>query len=174
MKRAILASILVATLFAGGAVAQIPPTDRRMIPPRSIQLSAQQDYVIKENLKDMHIEQVPRTKEIRIGNKVASDIGLPPLGFGIGMNRRQQWRKVLEAEMRRWSALSYDQLISRLSTIEVYEVEHDFKKYQVEIEILEKREDYVHVAVSVDDGSLPSSIWPATESFIQKKPSSSA
>ena len=55
--------------------------------------------------------------------------------------------------MRRWSALSYDQLISRLSTIEVYEVEHDFKKYQVEIEILEKREDYVHVAVSVDDGT---------------------
>jgi hypothetical protein len=76
--------------------------------------------------------------------------------------------------MRRWSALSYDQLISRLSTTEVYEVEHDFKKYQVEIEILEKREDYVHVAVSVDDGSLPSSIWPATESFIRKNPSSSA
>ena len=76
--------------------------------------------------------------------------------------------------MRRWSALSYDQLISRLSTIEVYEVEHDFKKYQVEIEILEKREDYVHVAVSVDDGSLPFSICPATESFIKKKPSSSA
>jgi Rieske Fe-S protein len=82
MKRAILASILVANLLAGGAVAQIPPTDRRMIPPRSIQLSAQQDYVIKENLKDMHIEQVPRTKEIWIGNKVASDIRLhefPPL-----------------------------------------------------------------------------------------------
>jgi len=36
----------------------------------------------KENLKDMHIEQVPRTKEITIGNKVPSDIGLhdfPPL-----------------------------------------------------------------------------------------------
>ena len=68
--------------MAGGAAAQIPPTDRRMIPPRSIQLSAQQSYVIKENLKDMHIEQVPHTKEIRIGDKVPSDIGLhdfPPL-----------------------------------------------------------------------------------------------
>ena len=62
--------------MAGSAVAQIPPTDRRMIPPRSIQLSAQQGYVIKENLKDMRIEQVPRTKEIRIGNKVPSGIGL--------------------------------------------------------------------------------------------------
>jgi hypothetical protein len=82
MKRAVLAGILAVTLLAGGAVAQIPPTDRRMIPPRSIQLSAQQDYVIKENLKDMHIQQVPRTKEIRIGEKVSSEIGLhefPPL-----------------------------------------------------------------------------------------------
>ena len=68
--------------MAGGAVAQMPPTDRRMIPSQSIQLSAQQGYVIKENLKDMHIEQVPRTKEIRIGDKVTSDVGLhdfPPL-----------------------------------------------------------------------------------------------
>jgi len=83
MKRAVLTSTLVVTLLAGGAVAQAPPKDdRRMLPPRSIQLSAQQDYVIKENLKDMHVEQVPRTKEIRIGNKVPSGIGLhdfPPL-----------------------------------------------------------------------------------------------
>jgi len=82
MKRAILASLLAATLLTGGAIAQIPPTDRRMIPPRSIQLSAQQGYVIKENIKDMHIKQVPRTKKIRIGDKVPSDIGLhdfPPL-----------------------------------------------------------------------------------------------
>ena len=90
------------------------------------------------------------------------------------MNRRQRWRKVLEAEMRRWSSLSYDQLISRLSTVDVYEVEDDFKKYQVEVETLEKTEEYVHVAVSVDDGHLPASICPATDSFIQKKPSSSA
>lgn len=76
--------------------------------------------------------------------------------------------------MRRWSALTYDQLISRLSTVDVYEVEDDFKKYQVEIETLEKTEEYVHVAVSVDDGHLPASICPATDSFIQKKTSSSA
>ena len=60
----------------GGAIAQVPPTDKREIPPRSIQLSVQQDYIIKENLKDMRIEQVPHTKEIGIGNKVPSNIGL--------------------------------------------------------------------------------------------------
>jgi len=73
---------MAATLLAGGAAAQIPPTDRRMPSPRSIQLSVQQGYIIKENLKDMHIEQVPLPKEIGIGNKVPSEIGLhdfPPL-----------------------------------------------------------------------------------------------
>jgi hypothetical protein len=82
MKRLILASILATILLAGGAVAQTPPNDRRMLPPRSIQLSAQQGYVIKENLKDMHIEQVPRKTEIRIGAKLPSGIELhdfPPL-----------------------------------------------------------------------------------------------
>jgi len=47
-----------------------------------VQLTAQQGYIIRENVKDMHIKQVPRTKEIRIGDKVPSEIGLhdfPPL-----------------------------------------------------------------------------------------------
>ena len=82
MKRAVLASTLAATLLVGGAIAQAPPAKEDAIPPRSIQLSAQQDYIIKENLKDMHIEQVARTNEIRIGDKVPPNIGLhafPPL-----------------------------------------------------------------------------------------------
>ena len=47
-----------------------------------MQLTAQQGYIIRENVKDMRIKQVPRTKEIRIGDKVPSEIGLhdfPPL-----------------------------------------------------------------------------------------------
>jgi hypothetical protein len=82
MKRAVLASILAATLLAEGAVAQIPPTDQRMIQPRSINLTVQQGFIIKENVKDMRIDQVPPSNEIKIGNKVPPNIGLhafPPL-----------------------------------------------------------------------------------------------
>jgi len=82
MKRAVLASALVATLSVGGAIAQAPPANEEVIPSRSINLSAQQDYIIKENLKDIHIEQVPHTNEMRIGDKVPPNIGLhafPPL-----------------------------------------------------------------------------------------------
>ena len=85
------------------------------------------------------------------------------------MNRRWHWRQVLDAEMRHWSALPYDQLIARLSNADVYEVKHDSRTYQVEIEVLENTENYVHVVLSVDDGSLPASIWPATDSFICTK-----
>ena len=30
------------------------------------------------------------------------------------MNRRQRWQEVLDAEMRRWSAMSYQELIAAL------------------------------------------------------------
>jgi hypothetical protein len=49
------------------------------------------------------------------------------------------------------------------------EVEFDSKQYQVEVELLENTEKYIHVMVSVDDGSLPASISPLTHSFICQK-----
>jgi hypothetical protein len=88
------------------------------------------------------------------------------------MNRREQWRKVLDLEVQRWSAMPYDQLVSALRDHQAYEVEFESNQYQVEVEILQSTEQNVHVLVAVDDGSLPASIWPATDSFIRNRPSS--
>ena len=60
-------------------------------------------------------------------------------------------------------------LASELKEVQTYEVEFDSKKYQVEVELLENTEQYVHVMVAVDDGSLPASISPLTHSFIRQK-----
>jgi hypothetical protein len=65
--------------------------------------------------------------------------------------------------------MAYDQLMSELRHLQAYEVELDSRKYQVEVEILEDTEKYVHVMVAVDDGSLPASITPLMHTFICQK-----
>jgi hypothetical protein len=90
------------------------------------------------------------------------------------MSRRQEWQKVLDAEVQRWSAKSCAQLIAELGDVRAYEVELDSKTYQVEVDLLEDTETYLHVVVAVDDGSLPASFRPATQSFIREKPSPAA
>lgn len=86
------------------------------------------------------------------------------------MRRRQEWQKVLDSEVKRWSAMSCEQLVSELQEVQAYELEFESKPYQVEVELLENTEKYVHVLVAVDDGSLPASLSPLTHSFISQKP----
>jgi hypothetical protein len=86
------------------------------------------------------------------------------------MSRKKQWRMVLEREVRRWSSMPYELLVSALQDEQVYEVDFDSKKYQVEVEIVANTDHYLHIMVAVDDGSLPASLLPATDSFIRQKP----
>jgi hypothetical protein len=85
------------------------------------------------------------------------------------VSRRKEWQPVLDAEVKRWSALSAAQLISEFGEGKAYEVQFESKNYQVEVELLENAPEYVNVAVSVDDGSLPASIIPLSDNFIRKK-----
>ncbi len=52
---------------------------------------------------------------------------------------------------------------------EAYQVEGDGKKYTVEVQLLENTDKYVHVAVDVDDSSIPASFRPLSSSFIREK-----
>jgi len=76
---------------------------------------------------------------------------------------------VLDEEETRWSALSCQQLIADLREGRTYQIESESKHYQVEVMLLEDTVDYVHVSVSVDDGSLPQSLVPLTHSFMKQK-----
>jgi hypothetical protein len=86
------------------------------------------------------------------------------------LKRREQWRPVLDAEVERWSAKSYEQLTAELTDVQVYEVMFNSKSHQVEVEILENTDKHLHVGVSVDDGSVPASFRPLSSSFIREKP----
>jgi len=86
------------------------------------------------------------------------------------MSRREEWRKVLDSEVKRWSAMSCDELVSKLPDgLEGYQIEFESKQYNVEVEILENTEQYLHVVVAVDDGTLPASILPLCHSWIRQK-----
>ena len=85
------------------------------------------------------------------------------------MKRREQWRPVLDAELKRWRAKSSEQLLAELRDEQAYEIEFENKMYQVEVEILENTDKYVHVLVAVDDGTLPAALLPLSSSFIREK-----
>jgi hypothetical protein len=87
---------------------------------------------------------------------------------------RAEWQRILNAETTRWSSMSCEDLIAELHDVQAYVVEVDSKQYQVEVQLLENTNAYVHVLVAVDDGSLPSSIVPLTRSFIRQKSAASA
>ncbi len=75
MKLAVVTIIMATSIvLASGAIAQTPQDDRRMLPSRSIQLTVQQEYVIRENVKDMHVNQDARTSGIRVGERLPSNI----------------------------------------------------------------------------------------------------
>ena len=85
------------------------------------------------------------------------------------MGRREIWNEILAAEVGRWSSLSYDALISALADHKIYVVERDAKEYQVEVETLKTTDSFVLVSLSVDDGSLPASIMPASATFVVER-----
>jgi hypothetical protein len=85
------------------------------------------------------------------------------------MIRRAEWQEVLDVEAERWSSKSCEQLMAELHDVHVYEVEKEAKRYQVEVELLENTNEYIHVGVAIDDGSLPASLAPLTHSFIRHK-----
>ena len=65
--------------------------------------------------------------------------------------------------------MTAEQLALALDEEHAYEIELDSRTYQVEVEVLESTEEYFHVMVAVDDGSLPASMVPETQSFICTK-----
>src|SRR5229473_58483 len=69
--------------------------------------------------------------------------------------RRKEWAAVLEQETARWSAKSYEELLSELREEKTYEATLNSKRYTVEVELLENTPTYRNVAVAVDDGSMP-------------------
>jgi len=85
------------------------------------------------------------------------------------MKHREQWRPILDAEVTKWATNSCAELVAELPGEQSYEIEFEGKTYQIEVQILENTDKYIHVGVFVDDGSIPASFRPLSSSFIREK-----
>lgn len=82
-------------------------------------------------------------------------------------------KKVLAKEVDKWSKKTYDELLSIAEPI-AYEFLHENDSnvtFEVEVDILEKKEEYVHVIVSTSDGTKFRSFKPLSDSFLVYKDS---
>jgi hypothetical protein len=88
---------------------------------------------------------------------------------GKSMENREEVRPVLEAQVRRWSHIPWEQIVSLLRDPHAYQATFQTKKYQVEVELLENTEAHIRLSVAVDDGALPRSMLPLTQSIVLSK-----
>ena len=84
-------------------------------------------------------------------------------------NRREKIQSVLDRELERWSQKSCEELVAALKDVQAYEVELDAVRYQIEVELLENTDCYIHVMVAVDDGGFRTATRPANRTFIRRR-----
>ena len=65
--------------------------------------------------------------------------------------------------------MTTEQLLDKLREPQAYELLHDSKRYQFEVRLIENTVEYVHIVIAIDDGTLPASLLPLTQSFIRQK-----
>jgi hypothetical protein len=61
--------VVLAVGLSGAAIAQSPSDDRRLISRQSIKLTAEQEYVIRENVKDVRGGQVAQNVAPKVARK---------------------------------------------------------------------------------------------------------
>lgn len=82
--------------------------------------------------------------------------------------RKKELKGALIREKKKYVNQSFEELSNIYSPI-TYECGAGDNWYQVEVQLLEKNENYVHVSISIDDGKLLRTMFPISTSFIVYK-----
>ena len=90
--------------------------------------------------------------------------------------RRDRWKSVLRREAELWAALTFEEIVCRLTQRDpyVYDVLLDGCSYQVEVGIVDLNSTSANVVIGVDDGSLPASLVPVTCCLSKRKDGTSS
>jgi len=78
-------------------------------------------------------------------------------------------QSLLDAEVEKWSEKSFVQLLEELHDVTAYWRGENDDFHQFEVLLIEHEPDYVHVSISIDDGSFLRSFAPLTRGFIVRR-----
>ena len=81
------------------------------------------------------------------------------------MNKKRL-QDLLDAETSIWSHKPFAKLVEELTDVVAYGRGSEADSHQFEVQMIEHEPDYVHVIVSIDDGSFMRSFAPLTRGFI--------
>ena len=81
------------------------------------------------------------------------------------MIKKRRLKKILFKEREKYISKSFEDL-SKITEPIVYECSSGKSCYQVEVQLIEKNEEYIHVSIAIDDKSLIRAIFPFSTSFI--------
>ena len=79
---------------------------------------------------------------------------------------RKRLRDLLDAEIAIWAAKPFDDLVGELRDVVAYERGEGADSHQFEVMLLEQEDAYLHICISVDDGTFLKAMSPETRSFI--------
>jgi len=80
--------------------------------------------------------------------------------------KKSQLKSLLDAEVEELSKKSFSSLVEELRDVCIYKRGNDDNFHQFDVQLIEHEPDYIHVSVSIDDGSFFRWIAPLTRSFI--------
>jgi hypothetical protein len=80
--------------------------------------------------------------------------------------KADELKHCLDREVDIWCRKDYCTLLKELKDDVAYQSSDVSSKYQVEVQLLESKPEYIHVMVAVDDGTIFRSFKPLSWSFI--------
>jgi hypothetical protein len=78
----------------------------------------------------------------------------------------QELQALLSAELKAWAKKPLAQIVAELSDVQGYERGADDRWHQFEVMLVENTPEYIHVLISVDDGSISWACSPITSGFM--------
>lgn len=79
---------------------------------------------------------------------------------------KEELQNLLDREVEEWSRKPFDTLLAELGDVIAYERGGESDSHQFEVQLLEKEREYLHVLVSVDDGTFWRYLSPLSRGFI--------